>query len=86
MALFEKVRDAIVREFNIPESKVTDNATIFGDLEVESVDYQELIMVMEEEFGITFPEKWFDADTRVNDFVDYIAENSPDYQTASRKK
>lgn len=74
MALFEEVRDVIVKELNVPESKVTESATYQGDLGADSLDIVELVMAFEEKFDIEIPEEDAEKIQTVGETVKYISE------------
>ena len=72
MALFEKVRDVIVRELSVPESRVTEEATFDGDLSADSLDVVELVMALEDEFDVEIPEEDAEKIKTVGDAVRYL--------------
>ena len=72
MALFERVRDVIVRELSVPESKVTEEATFDGDLSADSLDVVELVMALEDEFDVEIPEEDAERIRMVGDAVRYL--------------
>jgi acyl carrier protein len=72
MALFEKVRDVIVRELSVPESKVTEEASFDGDLSADSLDVVELVMALEDEFDVEIPEEDAEKIRTVGDAVRYL--------------
>ncbi len=74
MALFERVREVIVRELSVPESQVTENATFDGDLRADSLDVVELVMALEDEFDIEIPEEDAEKIQTVGDTVRYLEE------------
>jgi len=74
MALFEQVKEVIVRELAVPESSVTESATFEGDLKADSLDVVELVMALEDEFDIDIPEEDAQRITTVGDAVRYIQE------------
>jgi len=74
LALFEEVRDVIVKELNVPESKVTESATYQGDLGADSLDVVELVMAFEEKFDIEIPEEDAEKIQTVGETVKYISE------------
>ena len=74
MALFEQVKEVIVRELAVPESSVTESATFEGDLKADSLDVVELVMALEDEFDIAIPEEDAHRITTVGDAVRYIQE------------
>ena len=52
MSTFDKVKDIIVDKLGAEEGKITKAASFMDDLGADSLDTVELIMEMEEEFGI----------------------------------
>ena len=74
MALFERVKEVIVRELSVPESQVTEDATFDGDLRADSLDVVELVMALEDEFDIEIPEEDAEKIRTVGDTVRYLEE------------
>lgn len=72
MALFERVQQLIVRELNVKESEVTENATFDGDLKADSLDIVELVMALEDEFQITITDEDAEKIRTVGDAVRYL--------------
>jgi len=60
---------------DIDESKITLDAKLKEDLELDSLDSVELIMSAEEEFGIEIPDEDVMNFKTVNDIVNYIEEH-----------
>jgi len=50
--VFEKVREALVDALGVDEDEVTMDATLFGDLEAESIDFLDIVFRLEKSFGI----------------------------------
>jgi len=50
---FEKVRAAIARQLDMDESKITMESRLIDDLKADSLDVVELIMSLEDSFGIS---------------------------------
>ena len=50
---FEKVRDALASQFEIDPEKITMETNLIDDLGADSLDVVELIMNIEDEFGIS---------------------------------
>ena len=76
MALFEQVKEVIVRELSVPESWVTESATFEGDLKADSLDVVELVMALEDEFDVDIPEDDAQHIQTVGDAVRYLEEKS----------
>ena len=73
--MFEKIKNIIVEQLGIDESKVTPEASFIDDLGADSLDMVELIMAIEEEFDIEIPDSDAEKVVTVGDVVDYIKEN-----------
>ncbi len=74
MALFERVKEVIVKQLSVPESKVTESASFNGDLSADSLDLVELIMALEDEFKVEIPEQDAEKIQTVGDAVRYLEE------------
>jgi acyl carrier protein len=57
MALFDDVRDIIVEQLHVPPEKVNMEAKFIEDLGADSLDTVELIMALEEKFGLQISEE-----------------------------
>lgn len=51
--MFEKVKAIIAKELNIDEAKITMESSLSEDLGADSLDAVELIMALEDEFGVS---------------------------------
>lgn len=69
---FEKVKEIIVEQLGLEESEIKED-TSFEALGLDSLDVVELLMAIEEEFGIEI--KAEDAGKTVSELVNYIDEN-----------
>jgi acyl carrier protein len=75
-AVFEKVKEIIVDQLGVEEDEVTPEAHFIEDLGADSLDIVELVMALEEEFGLEIPDEEAEKISTVNDAVEYIRENS----------
>lgn len=71
MSEFEKIKDIVVDQLDVDPEKVTPE-TSFEDLDADSLDIVELIMALEEEFGIEIPDEDAEKLTSLQAAVDYI--------------
>ena len=74
--LLEKVKAVIVEQLNVEEDDVVEDASFVDDLGADSLDIVELVMALEEEFGISIPDEEAENIKTVGDAVNYIASNS----------
>ena len=72
----EKVKGIIVEQLGVDEDQVSDDASFVDDLGADSLDQVELVMALEEEFGIEIPDEDAEKITRVKEAVGYIQEHS----------
>ena len=70
--VFERVRKIIVDQLGVEEELVTPEASFVDDLGADSLDTVELVMALEEEFGIEIPDEDAEKITRVKEAVEYI--------------
>ena len=74
--LLEKVKAVIVEQLNVDEDDVTEDASFLDDLGADSLDIVELVMALEEEFGISIPDEQAEGIKTVGDAVNYIMASS----------
>ncbi len=70
--LFETIRAVIADQLEIDASQVTPEAKFVKDLGVDSLDIVELIMALEERFGIEIPDEQAEKIVNVGDVMRYI--------------
>ena len=72
---FEKVQKIISENLNVPLEKVTMDTHLVDDLGADSLDAVELIMALEEEYGIEVDDEAAQNMKYVRDLVNYIEEH-----------
>lgn len=72
MSTFDKVKEVIIDKLGVDGDKITMEASFVDDLGADSLDTVELIMELEEEFGIEIPDEDAEKMTTVGAAVDYI--------------
>jgi len=72
MDIFEKVKGIIVERLSVDEKDVTQDASFVDDLGADSLDTVELVMALEEEFGLEIPDEEAEKIVKVGDAVKYI--------------
>lgn len=73
---FARVRKIIVEQLGVEESEVIPSASFVEDLNADSLDLVELIMSLEEEFGMEISDEEAEKIVTVQDAVDYITEHT----------
>jgi acyl carrier protein len=76
MSTYDKVKDIIIDKLGAEEDKITESASFMDDLGADSLDTVELIMELEEEFGLEIPDEEAEKLATVADAVKYIDSNS----------
>ena len=72
----DKVRQIIADQLGVKKEEVTDNAKFVDDLGADSLDTVELVMALEEEFGIEIPDEEAEKLITVGDALRYIEEKA----------
>tara|TARA_B100001996_G_scaffold381834_1_gene372140 strand:+ start:1733 stop:1963 length:231 start_codon:yes stop_codon:yes gene_type:complete len=72
MSTFDKVKEVIIDKLGVEEDAINSDAHFVNDLGADSLDTVELIMELEEEFGIEIPDEDAENIMTVGSAVDYI--------------
>src|SRR3712207_8610591 len=73
--ILEKIREITADRLGVDEGDVTPEASFREDLEADSLDLVELIMELEEQFGMEIPDEEAEKITTVEEAVDYVQEH-----------
>lgn len=73
---FEELRDVIVEELDVDAAEVTPEASFIDDLGADSLDLFELVMSIEDAFGVSIPNEELSSVKTVQDVLDYAAKNA----------
>ncbi len=68
-----RIKDLLVSELGLDASKVVPEATFEEDLEVDSLGVVELLMALEDEFGVKIPDEEAEEIRTVSEAVDVVA-------------
>ncbi|MBW7836100.1 MAG: acyl carrier protein [Sphingomonadales bacterium] len=68
----DKVKKIIVEQLGVDEAKVVEDAKFVDDLGADSLDTVELVMALEENFGIEIPDEAAEKIVSVKDAIDFI--------------
>jgi acyl carrier protein len=70
-----KIQEITADRLGVDEGDVTSDASFREDLEADSLDLVELIMELEEQFGMEIPDEEAEKITTVEEAVDYVMEH-----------
>ncbi len=73
--IIEKVKAVIVEQLNVEEEDVTEDASFVDDLGADSLDIVELVMALEDKFGISIPDEEAENIKTVGNAVEFISAN-----------
>src|SRR2546425_6698972 len=73
----DKVKQIIVEQLGVDEAEVTPTASFIDDLGADSLDTVELVMALEEGFGMEIPDEDAEKITTVKDAINYIESHLP---------
>ena len=72
----DRLKKIIAKELSVSEEEVTPEASFIDDLNADSLDLVELIMALEEEFGVKISDEEADKIKTVKDAMDYVQEHA----------
>ncbi|MBA3791229.1 MAG: acyl carrier protein [Actinomycetota bacterium] len=73
--ILAKIQEIAADRLGVEETEVTPEASFREDLEADSLDLVELIMELEEQFGLEIPDDQAEKITTVEQAVDYVSEH-----------
>ncbi len=68
----QRVKDIIVEQLGVNEDQVAPDAKLLEDLGADSLDAVELVMAIEEEFGIEVPDEEAEKLTTMGEILAYV--------------
>lgn len=70
--MLEKIVGIIEDQLDVDGASITEATSFKSDLEVDSLDLFELVMAIEEEFGVEIPSEELEEITTVGAIIDYL--------------
>ena len=74
--MLEKIREILNEELNIDPEDVNEDSDFRDDLGVDSLDLFELVMNLENEYGIEFPAEELETLRTVGDVIEFLEKNN----------
>ena len=75
MSIFEKLQEMIADQLEIDAEDITYDSNILDDLGADSLDVVDLVMSIEDEFGMEVPDEALENIRTIEDMVQYIEDN-----------
>ena len=72
--IIEKINGFLVEEFEVEAGKITPEANLRETLELDSLDYIDLVVVIESNFGFKVKPEDFNAIVTFRNFYDYVVD------------
>ncbi len=73
--IFERVKQLAAEQLDVDPATITMETDFMKDLEADSLDAVEIILGVEDEYGIEIPDEIAEKFTKVGDIVNYIEAN-----------
>ena len=73
--VFDKIKEIIMEQLQVEESEITMETNLRKDLSADSLDAVEIIMAIEDEFGIEIPDEEAETIQTVQDLVRFVEDN-----------
>ncbi|HKF15453.1 MAG TPA: acyl carrier protein [Gaiellaceae bacterium] len=70
--VFERVKEVLSERLSVEEADITEEANFQEDLDADSLDLVEMIMELEDQFGIKIPDEDAQKIQTVGQAVDYV--------------
>lgn len=68
----EKVRNFLIEDLEIDEDKIADNAKLKDDMGIDSLDFVDIVVIVEKNFGFKIKPEEMAGVTTLKQFCDYI--------------
>jgi acyl carrier protein len=70
--VFERIKEVLSERLSVEETDITEEANFQEDLDADSLDLVEMIMELEDQFGIKIPDEDAQKIQTVGQAVDYV--------------
>ena len=72
--IYQKINEILVEEFEVDEDVIRPDASLKDSLDLDSLDYVDLVVIIESNFGVKLVEADFDAVDTFEDFYNIVAQ------------
>ena len=73
--VFDKIKEIIMEQLQVEESEITMDTNLMKDLSADSLNAVEIIMAIEDEYGIEIPDEEAETIQTVADLVKFVEDN-----------
>ncbi len=74
--ILEKVKELIAEQLGVDDlDSITPTTSLMNDLEADSLDAVEIVMAIEDDFGIEIPDEEAEGFKNIGDIVEYVEAN-----------
>lgn len=73
--IFEKVKKMLAEQLGVDENTIREDSLLAEDLGADSLDAIDIVMSIEDEFGIEVPDEVIESMSTVADIVKFIEDN-----------
>jgi acyl carrier protein len=75
--IYKLVKGYLINDFEVPEEKISLEANLFENLELDSIDALDMIATLESEYNLKVDEEELKKIRTVQDIINYIVKNVP---------
>lgn len=73
--VFEKIKTILAEQLDVDEDNITAESLIVEDLGADSLDAIDIVMSVEDEFGLEVPDEIIEKMESVNDIITFVENN-----------
>src|SRR2546422_11531567 len=85
-SVFERVKNIVVEQLGVAVDEVSPESSFVDDLGADSLDVVELVMALEEEFGVEIPDEDAEKIATVGEAVKYIEAHMGEHATGEQRR
>lgn len=73
--MLENVKELLAKQLRIDKERISEESGIMSDLGADSLDILQILMTIEEDYGIVIPDESLACFLKVSDIVNYLESN-----------